>query len=135
MHGREWMVEAHGCDAVRLADPAALARLFDRVIAELSLTTVAPPQWHQFPAPGGVTGVAMLAESHLAVHTFPEHQSLCLNLFCCGPRAEWDFATALREGFDAQVVQVRCLERAYGSLQDGRVARTTPVSVRVVRAG
>ena len=135
MHGREWIVEAQGCDAARLADPAALAHLFDQVVADLSLTLVASPQWHTFPAPGGVTGVAMLAESHLAVHTFPEHRSLCMNLFCCGPRPEWDFAAVLRARFDAQLVQVRCLERGYGPVQCGKVARTTPVSVHIVRAG
>ncbi|MBI2795455.1 MAG: S-adenosylmethionine decarboxylase [Gemmatimonadetes bacterium] len=135
MHGREWIVEAHGCVPPRLADPAVVAALLDQVIGDLSLSPVAPPQWHKFPAPGGVTGVAMLAESHLTVHTFPEHGSLCMNLFCCGPRPEWDFAAALRARFDAQVVQVRCFERAYGPMQDGKVARTTPVSVRIVRAG
>ena len=135
MNGQEWIVEAHECDAARLADPAALALLFDTVIAAQSLTLVAPTQWHQFPAPGGITGLAMLAESHLAVHTFPEHRSLCLNLFCCQPRPEWDFAAALRAGFDAQVVQARCFERGFATVPGGRVARTTPVSVRVVRAG
>lgn len=134
MHGLEWIVEAQGCDAARLADPAVLQGLFDQMIADLSLAPVAPAQWHTFPAPGGVTGVAMLAESHLAVHTFPEHRSLCLNLFCCAPRAEWDFAAALTRRLGATLVQVRCLERAYGPMSGGRVARTTPVSVRLIRA-
>ena len=134
MHGLEWVVEAQGCDAARLADPAALQQLFDSMIAELALTPVAAAQWHKFPSPGGVTGMVMLAESHLTVHTFPEHRSLCLNLFCCGPRPEWDFAAALTTRFSATLVQVRCFERAYGPMSSGRVARTTPVSVRLIRA-
>jgi S-adenosylmethionine/arginine decarboxylase-like enzyme len=36
------------------------------------------------------TGLVLFAESHLAVHSFPEHGSLTLNLFCCRP-GEWNF--------------------------------------------
>ena len=134
MRGHEWIVEAHGCDAAALASPAVVASLFDRMIGDLSLTPVAPPVWHQFPDPGGITGVVLLAESHLAVHTFPEHGALCLNLFCCGPKPEWDFGAMLRAHLGAKVVQVRCLERLYAPATVGAISRTTPVSVRVVRA-
>lgn len=132
-YGQEWIIEARGADAARLADQATLEALFGRIVTEMHLTPVGSALWHRFPAPGGVTGLLMLAESHLAVHTFPEHGTLCLNLFCCKPRDEFDFASALRAAVGAQVTQVRCLERAYGP--DGlQRARTTPVSVRVIRA-
>jgi S-adenosylmethionine decarboxylase len=74
---------------------------------------VGAAQWHQFPAPGGVTGLQMLSESHLTVHTFPEHASLCLNLFCCTPRPEWPWADRLAALVGASSVMVRQLERAY----------------------
>ena len=134
MHGQEWMVEVRGADAARLSNVAVLQGLFDRMVSEIGLTAVAPAIWHTFPAPGGVTGMLLLAESHLAVHTFPEHGTLCLNLFCCKPRNEWNFAGALQEAVGAQVTQVRCFERSYGP-EGQHHARTTPVSVRVIRAG
>ena len=115
MHGREWLIEAHGCDPAALADVDALRRLFDRVIQGLRLHPVAPAQWHRFPGPGGVTGLVLLAESHLALHTFPEHGSLCLNLFCCVPRAEWDWAGGLARHVGAAEVRVRRLARAYAA--------------------
>jgi S-adenosylmethionine decarboxylase len=111
--GMEWVVEAFGCDAERLADPAALAALLDEMVRSLVLLPVAPAQWHRFPHPGGVTGLLLLAESHLAVHTFPEHGSLCLNLFCCRPRPEWDFNEGLARAVGAERVVVRRLARAY----------------------
>lgn len=112
--GDEWIVEARGCDAARLADVQALQQLFARVVEELALNPVGEAQWHRFPGPGGVTGMLMLSESHLTVHTFPEHASACLNLFCCTPRATWAWQVRLRELLGATEVQVRHVRREYG---------------------
>jgi S-adenosylmethionine decarboxylase len=125
--GEEWIVEALGCDPMRLADPVALRALFAAMVSELSLHPVGEPLWHQFPSPlatadgdggeaGGITGMLMLAESHLTIHTFPEHASACLNLFCCTPRAPWDWPARLRELLGAQEVRVRHLYREYADV-------------------
>src|SRR5271155_1324766 len=114
-NGTEWIVEARGCRAEALCDLALLQEVFARIITDLNLRSVGDPQWHQFPAPGGITGLTLLAESHLTIHTFPEHNSLCLNLFCCKPRDEWDFARNLRTMFAAEDVEVRRIERIYNS--------------------
>jgi S-adenosylmethionine decarboxylase len=111
--GVEWVVEAFGADAERLASVPALAALVDTMVGALALTPVGPARWHQFPAPGGVTGLVLLAESHLALHTFPEHGSLCLNLFCCAPRPAWDFAAGLAAAVGARRVRVRRVARRY----------------------
>ncbi len=113
MHGREWIVEAHGCDPTALTDLDKLRALFRCLIEGLSLRPVQEAIWHQFPHQGGVTGVCLLAESHLACHTFPEYRSLCLNVFCCRPRPEWDFAGHLRREFSASAVRVRRIDRPY----------------------
>src|SRR5690349_21668914 len=115
MNGIEWVVEAFGCSSQALRDPAVLENLFRRMIQEMNLRPVGKTQWHQFPGTGGITGLCLLAESHLACHTFPEHGSLCLNLFCCVPRSEWDFETVLRQLFDADSVTIRRLQRPYES--------------------
>ena len=110
--GCEWIVEAHACDPAALSDESALRALFTRLIDEMSLHPVGDAQWHQFPG-GGITGLALLQESHIACHTFPEHRSLCLNVFCCRPRPDWDFETYLRREFGAVSVGVRRLNRPY----------------------
>ncbi|HET9799337.1 MAG TPA: S-adenosylmethionine decarboxylase [Gemmatimonadaceae bacterium] len=111
--GDEWIVEAFGCDAGRLADRAVLATLLDRMVHDLALRQIGAGQWHVFPPPGGVTGMLLLAESHLTVHTFPEHGSLCLNLFCCTPRPAWPFAARLADVLGAERVEVRHVDRIY----------------------
>jgi S-adenosylmethionine decarboxylase len=113
MPGLEWIVDAHGCDPASLVDPSKLATLFSDLTAALELHPLGDPKWHQFPPPGGFTGFLVLAESHLACHTFPEYGTLCLNLFCCRPRAEWSFVRYFMREFGAHSVRVRRIERPY----------------------
>ena len=113
MCGVEWVVEAHGCDPVALADLRRLQSLFESLTAELSLHPVGEPNWHQFDGTGGITGLHLLSESHLACHTFPEFGSICLNVLCCRPRPNADFRELLRQALGAERVQVRRIERPY----------------------
>ena len=115
MNGIEWIVDAHGCSAESLRRVDTLRTLFERIVSDLGLRAVGEAQWHQFPGTGGITGLCLLSESHLACHTFPEYGSLCLNLFCCVARPEWDFEKHLSGMFSATSVQVRTLVREYES--------------------
>lgn len=117
MSGIEWVVDAQGCSAESLRDLELLRRLFKKLIEDLRLRPVGATQWHQFPGSGGITGLCLLSESHLACHTFPEYGSLCLNLFCCVPREPWDFESQFEEMFSATSVQVRAVERSYSAAE------------------
>jgi S-adenosylmethionine decarboxylase len=114
--GLEWIIDAAGCSAAKLRDGAALRRLCDAIIAELDLHVVGLPQWHQFPSPGGWTGMYLLTESHLTIHTFPEHGQATLNLYCCRQRETWDWEARLESLLGADRVEVTCVERGRASL-------------------
>lgn len=111
--GVAWAVEAFGCPPARLKDRRRLAALFRQAVRDLGLHPVGPARWHRFPGPGGLTGFQMLRESHLAVHTFPEFGSTCLDLFCCRPRAGFDWVRACRKHLGARRIRVRRLGRPY----------------------
>ena len=123
MCGSEWVIEAHGCDAASLTDVEKLRALFHKLTEALGLHPVGDATWHQFPGTGGITGMCLLAESHLACHTFPEYHSLCLNIFCCRPRAEWDFSAYLKREFAADAVSVRRIDRPYFPPADESASR------------
>lgn len=115
MHGgTAWIIDAYGCDPDRLRDPAAIGALLDEVVRVLELHVVAPPQRHQFPAPGGVTAMYLLSESHLTIHTFPESGVATLDLYCCRPRAALDWAALCARALGAERVTVRELRRGDG---------------------
>ena len=74
------------CDEVLLTDAQALATMCRAHTLASGLTLVAE-KWHTFPdfdgQPGGVTGMLLLAESHLAVHTWPERRGVTLDVYVC----------------------------------------------------
>ena len=110
--GTEWLIEASGCDAEALRDTARLRAVFARAMRELGLRAVGRQLWHKFPGEGGVTGLVMLTESHLACHTYPEFRTATFNLYCCRERPAWAWDERLREMIGARDVSVRRLERA-----------------------
>jgi S-adenosylmethionine decarboxylase len=109
--GMEWLVDAAGCEVEALRDLERLRAVFGRVIEELNLQVVGHAAWEKFPPPGGVTGLVLLTESHLACHTYPEFGVATFNLYCCRERPAWPWAERLREMLGATDVRVQVLER------------------------
>ena len=109
--GQEWLIDASGCDVAALKDVQALAGLFEELVVTLHLSVVGSPQWHVFPEPGGVTGLALLSESHLAIHTFPEHGYAALSIYSCSAREPLDFGALLLRHLKSRSVAVRTLAR------------------------
>lgn len=84
MQGLHLTADLAGCPvaAPAFTDPAALRSLCLRLVAEAGLRPVGE-LFHRFEGGGGVTGVVLLAESHLAVHTWPELGAVTLDVYVC----------------------------------------------------
>jgi S-adenosylmethionine decarboxylase len=87
MNGLHILAEFHGCacDAALMLKPQALRRVCLACCAEAGLQVVGEV-FHGFgtsAAPAGATGAVVLAESHLAVHTWPELGAVTLDLYVC----------------------------------------------------
>ena len=83
MNGLHILAEFHDCAGERrlLLDAGALAALCRRACTEAGLEVVAAA-FHQFPG-AGATGALVLAESHLAIHTWPELDAASFDLYVC----------------------------------------------------
>jgi S-adenosylmethionine decarboxylase len=73
-----------GCDAALMLDPAALEQLCKQSVQGAGLQRV-NSLFHKFATDpqSGVTGVVLLAESHIAVHTWPELNAVTLDVYVC----------------------------------------------------
>lgn len=109
--GTEWLIEAFDCNAETLRDVSVLQNVFSRIIADLGLKSVGEGNWHKFGGEGGVTGLTMLTESHLACHTYPEYQTATFNLYCCKSRPEWNWEANLKKMLGASEVNITKIER------------------------
>jgi S-adenosylmethionine decarboxylase len=80
--GQHLLVEYHGCDVQTLDSVQAIERLMNRA-AEAAGATVVTSTFHRF-APQGVSGVVVIEESHLSIHTWPECGYAAVDFYTCG---------------------------------------------------
>ena len=108
--GRHLLAELKGCEASRLSD-LGLVQASMVQAARASGATVVTQSFHHF-APLGISGVVVVAESHLAIHTWPEHRFAALDYFTCGKLVDPLLAIeCMRTALGAQELSVREIPR------------------------
>lgn len=102
--GKHILVEFYGCEFALLNDPKRLRELALEAVAQ-SGATIMSDLFLTFE-PHGVTGVVVIAESHMSLHTWPEHGYMALDYFTCGERVEIQAAVdVLARGLDPETVE------------------------------
>lgn len=107
-HGKRYagihlIIDLHG--ASHLSDIGYVEKVMRRCI-EASKATLLHIHLHHFE-PDGISGVAVLAESHISVHTWPESRFAAFDVFMCGDTHPEACVDIMREAFDARQVEVR----------------------------
>jgi len=112
-----------GCSAAFLNDLATLATLCRESTVDSGLTVV-DEKFHVFPSvdgqPGGITGALLLAESHLAVHTWPERRGVTLDVYVCNFTS--DNCAKAQRLFDTLVVAFRPTSQNVNRIERGDLA-------------
>ncbi len=91
--------------ASNLADPALIDGAL-RVAAEAAGATILHGHFHHFTPNGGVSGVLVLAESHISIHTWPERDFAAVDIFMCGECNPYQSIAALKAAFKPSSVQL-----------------------------
>jgi len=79
--------------------------------AQVSGATVLKTVFQDFN-PHGVSGVVVIAESHLTIHTWPEHGYAAVDIFTCGAKVDpWKAARFLKEELEAADMEIRDFQR------------------------
>mgnify|MGYP000698522279 CR=1 FL=1 len=99
--GRHILAEIYGCDPSILNN----RNLIEKIMVEAALEAGAEVRevaFHKF-SPQGVSGVVVISESHLAIHTWPELGYAAVDVFTCGQTINpWDACNYLTEHFKAE---------------------------------
>ena len=107
--GRHLIAEYYGCDSQVLDDVDAVGAHLVRAAEEIGATVVAKA-FHRY-APQGVSGVVVVEESHLTIHTWPERGYAAVDFYTCGeckPERSHEF---LREELGAGLAEVMRVSR------------------------
>ncbi len=108
--GTHILIELYGCDFDLLNDAALIKREMVRA-AEIIRATVISSHAHTFE-PHGVSAVVIIAESHLTMHTWPEHGYAAVDLFICTNREDPGLAVQhLQKILQADQVSVTEIKR------------------------
>lgn len=103
------IVELTSCNSGYLDDEDVIEAVMTKA-AEEAGATIVNSVFHKFE-PQGVTGVLVLAESHLSIHTWPEKGYAAIDIFMCGEAEPRKAVQILKEGFLCEGMQVLTIKR------------------------
>ena len=99
--GMHLLVDLWG--ASNLCDPHHIDRAL-RQAAEAAGATILHGHFHHFSPNGGVSGVLVLAESHISIHTWPERDFAAIDIFMCGACNPYHGLPALKAAFQPAAI-------------------------------
>ena len=130
--GRHLLVEYFGCDHLLLDDQRFIEDLMMRAARAANATPI-KHLFHRF-APQGVTGLVVIAESHLSIHTWPEQGYASMDFYTCGTCLPEPAKAVIAKGLKASHWEV--LEVLRGVTSSGQPAEPSirPAPSRVEQA-
>jgi len=108
--GRHVLADLRGISAALLRDADRLQTLLIQA-AQHAGAHVLGAHFHHFGDQAGVTGVVILSESHISIHTWPEHGFAALDIFMCGCAEPERALQHVRDALRPASEHVTCVDR------------------------
>lgn len=119
--GRHVLAEVYGCRFEVLNDIKQVEDIMVNAALEAG-AEVREVVFHKF-SPQGVSGVVVISESHLAIHTWPELGYAAVDVFTCGDTVNpWDACKYLEEKFGANFLEASEIKRGFVTKQEELLA-------------
>jgi S-adenosylmethionine decarboxylase len=116
--GIHLLIELWSCNRQKLDNLEYLETIMAQA-AEIAGATVLKTAFQDFN-PQGVSGVVVIAESHLTIHTWPERGYAAVDIFTCGTTVDpWRAAGFLRQELEAEETDIRDFQRGILKNEDG----------------
>ena len=126
--GRHLLLELFDCDSESINNLEAVKSSLIEA-AKRAQATIVDVVFHEFN-PFGISGVVVIAESHLSIHTWPEYRYAAVDVFSCGEVLQPEIAVNyLVEQFGAERASVVEMRRGVFVNACAPVANKTPVAV------
>ena len=109
--GRHLIADMTGLSPLLLRDGERIMGVLKEALAQAGFHSIGSLEHHFVERGSGFTGMVLLAESHAAVHTYPERQYLALDVFACGNIDPSSVMNALVSELGPEAVDVRTLTR------------------------
>jgi S-adenosylmethionine decarboxylase len=116
MFGPHLILEAYGSPKEKLADLNLVCQVLEEYPARLDMTKMMPPyvfRWQEgtVPEDWGISGVVLIAESHISIHTFPEKEFVTLDIFSCRDFVIEDAIEYFCSAFEPERYEQQILQR------------------------
>jgi S-adenosylmethionine decarboxylase len=121
--GRHLLAEYHGCSRSILDDQVRLEALLRRA-ARTAGAHILVSHFNAF-APCGVSGVILLAESHMSIHTWPEYGYAAVDFYTCGACLSESAHSVVRAGVEASRSEVMIVRRGLEARRSLRIIAHT----------
>ena len=117
--GRQILVEYYDCDQSKINDVSYIENSLIEA-TKASNATIISHNFHKF-SPYGVSGVVVIAESHVAIHTWPEYNYAAVDIFTCGDTIDpWIIQEQLKEYFESKNVSSMEMKRGLFKVPKGQ---------------
>lgn len=117
--GRQILVEYYDCNNDIINDVSKIESMLLEATRR-SNASIISHNFHKF-SPHGISGTVVIAESHVAIHTWPEYGYAAVDIFTCGETIDpWIIQQYLKEGFESGNVSSMEMKRGIFKVEQGQ---------------